>query len=142
MQFDHIGVIASSLEEGRAVLSAFVQIACWTEEFADPVNHVYAQFGTDPSGVCYELIVPYGDSSPITKFLSTGRNILNHVAYLVTDLATEGGRLRAAGAVPTADPKPAVAYGGKRIQFFVTPMRFIIELIEAPAHRHRYDKIY
>ena len=142
MQFDHIGVIASSLEEGRAVLNAFVQIPRWTEEFADPVNQVYAQFGTDPSGVCYELIVPYGDSSPITKFLSTGKNILNHVAYLVQDLAKEGDRLRAAGAVPTSDPKPAIAYGGKHIQFFVTPMRFIIELIEAPAHRHRYDKIY
>jgi methylmalonyl-CoA/ethylmalonyl-CoA epimerase len=142
MQFDHIGVIASSLEAGRAALNAVLQIPSWTEEFADPVNEVYVQFGADSSGTCYELIVPFGESSPVTKALSSGKNILSHVAYLVSDLAKERDRLRAAGAVATSDPKPAVAYGGNQIQFFVTPMRIMIELIEAPAHRHRYEKIY
>jgi methylmalonyl-CoA/ethylmalonyl-CoA epimerase len=142
MQFDHIGVIASSLEAGRAALNAALEIPSWTEEFADPVNEVYVQFGADSSGICYELIVPFGESSPVTKALSTGKNILSHVAYLVSDLAKERDRLHAAGAVATSLPKPAVAYGGNQIQFFVTPMRIMIELIEAPAHRHRYEKIY
>jgi methylmalonyl-CoA/ethylmalonyl-CoA epimerase len=142
MQFDHIGVIASSLEAGRAALNAVSQIPRWTEEFADPVNQVYVQFGADSSGICYELIVPFGESSPARQALNTGRNILSHVAYLVPDLAKERDRLRAAGAVATSDPKPAVAYGGNQIQFFVTPMRIMIELIEAPGHRHRYEKIY
>ena len=74
----------------------------------------------------------------VTKALSSGRNILNHVAYLVPDLAEERERLRAAGSVATSEPNPGIAYGGSRIQFFVTPMRFMIELIEAPAHRHQY----
>jgi methylmalonyl-CoA/ethylmalonyl-CoA epimerase len=142
MQFDHIGVIASSLEAGRAALGAVLEIPSWTEEFADPVNHVYVQFGVDTSGVCYELIVPFGEESPATKALSSGKNILSHVAYLVADLTKAGDRLRAAGAVATSDPKQALAYGGKQIQFFVTPMRMMIELIEAPGHRHRYEKIY
>jgi methylmalonyl-CoA/ethylmalonyl-CoA epimerase len=142
MQFDHIGVIAFSLEDGRAALSAVLDIPRWTEEYADPVNQIYAQFGADSSGVCYELIVPFGESSPVTKALRSGKNILSHVAYLVSDLTKAGDQLRAAGAVPTSDPKPAVAYGGKQIQFFVTPMRIMIELIEAPAHRHLYEKTY
>ncbi len=142
MQFDHIGVIASSLEAGRAALKAVLEISSWTEELADPVNHVYVQFGADASGVCYELIVPFGEESPVAKALSSGKNILSHVAYLVPDLAKAGDRLRAAGAVATSDPKPALAYGGKQIQFFMTPMRMMIELIEAPGHRHRYEKSY
>jgi methylmalonyl-CoA/ethylmalonyl-CoA epimerase len=142
MQFDHIGVIASSLEAGRAALNAVSQIPRWTEAFADPVNKVYVQFGADSSGICYELIVPFGENSPATQALSTGKNILSHVAYLVSDLAKERDRLRAAGAVATSDPKPALACGWNQIQFFVTPMRIMIELIEAPGHRHRYEKIY
>lgn len=141
MQFDHIGVIAPSLEAGRAALKTVLEITRWTEEFSDPVNRVYAQFGTDASGICYELIAPLGDDSPIAKALNTGKNILNHVAYLVPNLATASESMRAAGAVATSEPKPALAYGGKYIQFYVTPMRFIIELIEAPAHRHRYETI-
>lgn len=142
MQFDHIGVIASSLEAGRATLNAVLEIQSWTEEFADAVNEVYVQFGADSSGICHELIAPFGESSPVAKALSTGKNLLSHVAYLVSDLAKERDRLCAAGAVATSDPKPAVAYGGNQIQFFVTPMRIMIELIEAPAHRHRYVKNY
>lgn len=142
MEFDHIGVIASSLETGRAALNAALKIPSWTEEFADPVNQIYAQFGVDSSGICYELIVPFGENSPVTKALSSGKNILSHVAYLVPDLTKAADQLRNAGAVATSDPKPAVAYGGNRIQFFITPMKIMIELIEAPAHRHRYEKNY
>jgi methylmalonyl-CoA/ethylmalonyl-CoA epimerase len=119
-----------------------LEIPRWTKEFIDPVNRVYAQFGVDASGICYELIAPLGDDSPIAKALNTGKNVLNHVAYLVPDLALARERLRAAGAVPTSEPNAAIAYNGSRIQFFITPMRFIIELIEAPTHEHQYEKTY
>jgi methylmalonyl-CoA/ethylmalonyl-CoA epimerase len=142
MQFDHIGVIAPTLEAGRAQLGAILEIPHWTEEFADPVNGVYAQFGLDTSGINYELIAPFGENSPIIKWVQTKRNILNHIAYLVQDLDKASAKISATGAVPTSAPKPAIAYGGNRIQFFVTPMRFIIELIEAPAHKHQYKKTY
>ena len=139
MQFDHIGLVVRNLADGRAALEALLLVHEWTTEVIDPGNCVCVQFGRDPSGVCYELIAPLGADSPITKALSSGKNILNHVAYLVPDLAVGRERLRAAGAAPTAEPKPALAYGGRSIQFFVTPMRFIIELIEAPGHEHRYQ---
>jgi methylmalonyl-CoA/ethylmalonyl-CoA epimerase len=138
MKFDHIGLVAPSLEQGREALQAILEIREWTADFADPVNKVHVQFGRDSSGICYELIAPLGDDAPIAKALSSGRNILNHVAYLVPDLAAARDRLRTAGAVPTAEPNPAIAYGGSRIQFFVTQLRFIIELIEAPGHQHQY----
>jgi methylmalonyl-CoA/ethylmalonyl-CoA epimerase len=36
--------------------------------------------------------------------------------------------------------RPAIAYGGRLIQFFVAPSRLMIELIEAPEHEHRYEQ--
>jgi methylmalonyl-CoA/ethylmalonyl-CoA epimerase len=142
MRFDHIGIVAPSLDAGRAELQGIFEIRRWTETYTDRVNQTYAQFGMDSSGICYELIAPLGDDSPIAKALKTGKNILNHVAYLVPDLAKAHERMRAVGAFPTSEPNAAVVYGGNRIQFFITPMRFVIELIEAPEHRHQYDKSY
>jgi len=138
MQFDHLGLVVKSLAKGRKTLAATLGIQEWTEQFDDAVNGVRLQFGRDPSGICYELLEPLDENSPVYPALTAGKAILNHVAYLVSDLAAAGSRLRAAGSAPTSEPKPAIAYGGKHIQFFVTPLRFVVELIEAPAHEHRY----
>jgi hypothetical protein len=32
--------------------------------------------------------------------------------------------------VPTGPARPAVAFGGRRVIFLLTPLRFILELIE------------
>ena len=139
MKFDHIGIVTRSLEKGRKVLEATLGVQAWTRTWEDDVNGVLAQFGRDASGVCYELLVPHGPDSPLQEALSTRRAILNHVAYLVPDLAAGEERLREAGCAPTAPAKPAIAYGGRPIQFFVTPLWLIVELIEAPDHTHVFD---
>lgn len=139
MKFDHIGVVTRSLEKGRKVLEATVGVHEWTRTWDDPVNGVFIQFGRDASGVCYELLVPNGPDSPVQEALSTRKAILNHVAYLVDDLDAAAARLLDGGCAPAGPPKPAIAYGGKRIQFFVTPLWLIVELVEAPGHEHVYD---
>jgi len=136
MQFDHIGVVVKTLKQGRDTLGPSLQITAWTREWEDPVNKVWVQFGYDRSGVCYELIAPLGEDSPVALALKNKTRILNHVAYLVEDLGQEGERLRDAHCLPIAEPSPAIAYGGKRIQFFMSPVNVIIELIEAPGHKH------
>lgn len=138
MKFDHIGLVVSSLSLGRQTLSLLLGIQAWTDEFVDPVLGVSVQFGRDSSNLCYELIAPLGDASSVSNALGTGRNILNHVAYLVPDLPVAAAQLRNTGAMPTGDPLPAVAYGGSLVQFFVTPLRFIIEIIETSDHEHKY----
>jgi len=138
MTFDHVGLVVKTLGKGRRVLAETLGIRDWTAEITDPVNGVILQFGRDPASVCYELLEPLGEDSPVAAALSSGRAILNHMAYLVPDLAAGAAHMMAAGCAPTAEPKPAIAYGGAHIQFFVTPLRFIIELIEAPDHRHLY----
>ena len=72
----------------------------------------------------------------------TGNNITNHVAYLVSDLSAARDRLTAADFVAISDPKPAVAYGGSAIQFFMSPICSVVELIEAPGHQHQDETVH
>lgn len=138
MKFDHIGILADTLPQGRTTLAACFDICGWTAEFRDEVNGVFVQFGRDSSGICYEIVAPLNEHSPIMGAITARHNILNHVAYLVDDLSTEAKRLRQAKVYPVGPPRPAIAYGEKHIQFFVTPLRSILELIEAPDHRHSF----
>ncbi len=139
MKFDHIGVAAPTLERGREVLRETLEIVDWSAEFADPVNRIYCQFGRDASGVCYELVAPLGEESPIGKAVRTRTNTLHHVAYLVADLDVESARLQQGGCIAVTQPAPAIAFGGARIQFFFSGgLGIILELIEAPDHAHAY----
>jgi methylmalonyl-CoA/ethylmalonyl-CoA epimerase len=138
-QFDHLGLVAKSLAKGRRGIGEALGIVGWTEKIEDPVNGVRLQFGRDRAGVVYELLEPLDETSPVYPALTSGRAILNHVAYLVPDLGRAAEVLRSGGAGPVSDPKPAIAYGGARIQFFVTSVRMIVELIEAPGHQHQFS---
>jgi methylmalonyl-CoA/ethylmalonyl-CoA epimerase len=138
LRFDHIGIVVRTLQTGREHLDSLIGISEWTAEFRDPGIKVFVQFGHDQSGICYELVAPYGEDSPISNALKDRVNILNHVAYLVADLDAEAERLRTLGAVPIGPAQPAVAYDGRRVQFFFTRLRFILELIEHPSFAHKY----
>lgn len=139
-QFDHLGLVVKSLAKGRKHLTNMLQVSDWTDEVTDPVNGVEIQFGRDPTGLVYELLSPIDENSPVSAALKGGKAILNHVAYLTEDLDSAANHLVRNGCGPTGRPTPAVAYGGARIQFFVTPLRTIIELIEAPGHAHSFVK--
>ena len=138
MKFDHIGVVVPSLARGREHLNGIFGIQRWTIEFADEINGVYVQFGLDSSELCYEIVAPLGENSPVQRTLAVRDRILNHVAYLVPDLDQSAIQLRANRCLPAGSPNPAIAYGGSRIQFFISPLKFIVELIEAPNHKHIY----
>jgi methylmalonyl-CoA/ethylmalonyl-CoA epimerase len=138
MQFDHLGLVVRSLAKGRRTLADVLSVEEWTTEFRDELNGVLLQFGRDPAGLVFELLEPLSEKSPVYNAVTTGKGILNHVAYRVSGLAPIAERLRASGCAPTSEPKPAVAYGGRNVQFFVTPLRMIVELIEAPDHAHEF----
>jgi hypothetical protein len=52
-------------------------------------------------------------------------------------------RCSAATALPPwrGTPKLAVAYEGRNIQFLMSPLNFIVELIEHPEHEHVFSKL-
>jgi methylmalonyl-CoA/ethylmalonyl-CoA epimerase len=138
LKFDHIGLVVAEIAVGRAFLAGSLGVDRWTEVVEDAVLGVSVQFGAGPDGPCYELVAPFGENSPVAGALRGSKNILNHVAYRTADLEASGARLRAQGCQATGCPKPALAYGGRKVQFWVSPLRFIIELVEAPEHEHRF----
>ncbi|WP_213805401.1 VOC family protein [Granulicella sp. dw_53] len=139
--FDHIGLVVADIDAARAHLTTTLQMDRWTHITHDAGLGVSVQFGLGENGTpCFELIAPLGEASPIARTLAQGRTILNHIAYRVDDLAAAAEHLRAQGCFPTGDPAPAQAYGRRNVQFFLSPLRFIIELIEAPGHRHLFQE--
>ena len=137
-RFDHLGLVVAEIGPGREFVSAAMGLTHWSQVFEDRGLGVSVQFGRGDSGPCFELIAPLGDGSPVRGALRGEKNVLNHVAYLTEDIAAEGQRLRALGCHPTGEPKPAVAYAGRLVQFWVSPLRFIMEIIEAPEHEHLF----
>lgn len=130
MRFHHIGIVCAKLSAGKDRLDEILGPLKWSDAFDDPIQRVSVQFGTDNSGICYELIAPTDERSPVNEALRQGKNILNHVAYTVSSVAEEAERLRQRGCLPLGPAQPAVAFDGARIQFFITPLRSILELIE------------
>ena len=130
MKFDHIGIFVKDIDIGRGLFSALLPIKTWSEIYHDPLLQVSVQFLYDGTGVCYELVAPFGPNNPVDGVLKSRRNILNHVAYRTADLDATLIRIRDEGSVPLGEPRKAVAFGGKRVVFLVTQLNFIIELIE------------
>jgi methylmalonyl-CoA/ethylmalonyl-CoA epimerase len=120
---------------------SLLDITEWSDEFCDKINNVYIQFGKDKSGMCIELVAPISQTSPVSHALNSEINILNHLAYLVEDLDFSAAELLKKGCEPLGEPKPAIAYQMQRIQFFYTPLNYILELIEAPHHLHSYRAV-
>lgn len=133
MKFDHIGVFVHDIAAGDEALSDIIPITRRSEIFTDPVIKVKVQFLFDASGICYELVAPFGEGNPVDGILKSRRNILNHVAYRTADFDATLDDLRSKGGFPLNEPKPAVAFGGKRVVFLMTGLNFIIELIEASS---------
>lgn len=133
MIFDHIGLFVADMEVGRETLSRLLPLLSYSEVIEDPLLKVRVQFCTDTSGIRYELVAPFGEGNPVSGVLERDTNILNHVAYRVTDLKAEALRLRKAGSILLGPARPAVAFGGRPVMFLLTPMRFIVELIEEGA---------
>lgn len=133
MIFDHIGLFVPDLAVGHRHLTGMLPIVDTTEPIDDPGLKVRVQFCIDTSAIRYELVAPFGEGNPVSGVLESGKNILNHVAYRVADIQIENERLRDEGAVPLGPAQPALAFAGRPVMFLLTPLRFIVELIEDPA---------
>jgi len=130
MKFDHIGVFVRELHYGYDQLSKLIDIAHKSQVYDDPLLRVSIQFCFDESGVCYELVAPYGENNPVDPVIKNGANILNHIAYKTTQFDESILKFRETGCVPLGNPQPALAFNGDRVVFFLTPLRLIFELIE------------
>ena len=133
LEFHHIGIFVRDLELGLSILSDLYEIQEKSRVYEDAGLGVRVRFLTDSSGICYELVAPFGEASPVTPVLKSRKNILNHIAYRTRHFDTEVSRLRDLGNIPLGVAKNAVAFDGARVMFFLTKLGFVYELIESPS---------
>jgi methylmalonyl-CoA/ethylmalonyl-CoA epimerase len=130
MNFDHIGIFVKTLAEGRTHFQSLLKIKQISEEFYDHRIKVAVQFLYDEDGICYEIIAPYLEGNPVDHVLLARKNVLNHVAYRVRNFNGLVEHYRNNKCAQLGPPLPAIAFGGRRVVFFLTPLNIIIELIE------------
>tara|TARA_Y100000768_G_C23907843_1_gene648471 strand:+ start:233 stop:628 length:396 start_codon:yes stop_codon:yes gene_type:complete len=128
--FDHIGLVVPDLETGENFISKIFPINKFSPVVNDKNLGVKIQFCYDKSQICYELIAPYGVDNPISISLSENKNLINHIAYKTKNFNKTNHMLRNQGCIPLGTPKPAKAFENKLVIFYLTPLKFIIEIIE------------
>jgi methylmalonyl-CoA/ethylmalonyl-CoA epimerase len=139
MIFDHVGIVVQDIEKGVKLLSSTLPVDAWTRRFDDAGLGVSVKFARDASGVVYELIAPLGENSPVAAISRSKQGTINQLAYRVGDLDAATRQLRSARALPTGPARTAAAFGGARVQFFLLPLGFILELIEAKDFTHEFE---
>lgn len=139
LTFDHIGVVTADIDRSARTLAAMFGATEQTIRYDDEVLGVSARFVRDPSGIVYELIAPLGQSSPVARALQTKTNLLNHVAYRTSSLKDSTDHLRDHGCIPVGPAKPGIVFGGAQIQFLLSELGFIVELIENLDFRYQFD---
>ena len=130
MKFHHIGIFVKNLNIGKKHLVKILNIKKSSQQFHDKSLKVSIQFFYDKSGIVYEIVAPLGKNNPVKKVLQENKNILNHIAYKTSNFDKTIKKLRKKGCAPLGPAKKALAFNHARVIFFVTPLNFIIEIIE------------
>lgn len=135
--FDHVGIVVPDIDLGSRQIESTLPVVAATPRFDDPGLGVSVKFFRDASGLVFELIAPLGASSPVQNTLGQSHR-LNQLAYRCDDIVVAATALRTARAVPLGPAKPALAFGGGLVQFFWSPMGYVIELIESREARQDF----
>ena len=130
MKFNHIGIFLPNIKSGEIFFKKIIKIKKKSKIFYDENLGVKVRFLYDSSGICYEILAPLGKNSPVLKVLEKKNNILNHIAYEAKDFEKTVNYFRKINCAPLTRPKPAKAFNNKKIIFFLSPLNFIIEIIE------------
>jgi methylmalonyl-CoA/ethylmalonyl-CoA epimerase len=99
--------------------------------YSDPIQKVTVCFvGTGiPGDPSFELVVPFGDESPVNRILKQGIGTY-HTCYEVDHIEETIAYVRSKGCIVVSNPVPAVAFDGRRIAWFYTPTRQLVEVVE------------
>jgi methylmalonyl-CoA/ethylmalonyl-CoA epimerase len=102
-----------------------------SQTFEDPIQRSRVAFLDlpTPGAVQLELVEPAAADSPVARFLEKGGG-LHHLCYEVDDLQRQIQWMKSQRAVLIRSPKPAVAFGGRRIAWMRTRDSLLIEYLE------------
>jgi methylmalonyl-CoA/ethylmalonyl-CoA epimerase len=131
--FQHLGVAVASMEKALKVYEDLFGYRLISGPFHDPIQKVSVCF-LGANDITIELVEPLDDQSPIRKTLEKGGGAY-HVCYEVPDLDGTLRNVSDMGCIIVSRPAPAVAFGNRRIAWFYTPTRQLIEIVEKSLER-------
>ena len=136
MRFHHVGYAVEAIEPYLKEFFEPLFGPCPVSPvYEDPIQRVRVVFVEVPPGTRIELVEPLDENSPVRRFIGDQRGGLYHLCFEVDDLDAEIARFRRRRCLPLTPPAPAVAFGGRRIVFLMTPQRDLIELLESGVPR-------
>ena len=130
MLFHHLGIFVKSIDKSSIIFSRDLKVQKTSEIIVDEDLQVKVQFFKDQNGITYELVEGIGKKNPVINTLEKNKNILNHVAYTSKEFDNQLKKLNNYGYVNISNISRSVAFNGNRIVFLLSPLNFIIELIE------------
>ena len=131
---DHVGVAVADLEQALPLYRDLFGYEVLSGPFDDPLQQARVCFlgrGGD-SETTIELIAPLDEKSHVASMIAKGIGAY-HVCYRVDDIEAELARVRGLRCLVIKGPDPAVAYGGRRVAWFFTPTKQLVELVERNA---------
>ncbi len=130
LSLHHVGILVADIAQAGAAYVRTLGYEVRSEIVHDRVQTAYVQFLKLPRDRAYlELVSPDGERSKLANALRKGGG-LNHLCYSVPDIEAACRQLRAAGLFVLQAPVPAVAFGGRRIAWFMGGDRVPLELVE------------
>ena len=130
MEFHHIGIFVKSISEGSNIFFSEIKVVKKSEIIEDKNLKVRVQFFEDNKGIKYELVEGLGDNNPVKNSLKNNKNILNHIAYKAENFNYTLDNLLKKNFIQISKIENSVAFKGKKIIFLLSPLNYIIELIE------------
>ena len=129
MKIDHIGYAVKRID--RAI-TAFQNLGYEFEPVIDDTGrNVKLAFG-NKDGYRIELVAPLDKKveSPVDQYLSNAIGTPYHICYESDRFDAEIEELKAQGFKVVIEPRPAVAFGGRRVVFMMNIGFGLMEIVE------------
>jgi methylmalonyl-CoA/ethylmalonyl-CoA epimerase len=131
-QLHHIGLLVKSIEQATDLHVARYGYRIESPIIQDPVQTARVRFLRLPGASQWlELVSPEAGRSKLAAALGKRGEGLHHLCYEVPDIQAACTHLREGRQMLLADPAPAVAFGGRKIAWFMDRAGLLTELVEA-----------
>ena len=129
MRIEHIGYAVKRID--RAI-SSFEKLGYIFEPIVDDTDrNIKIAFG-EKDGYRIELVCPLDKrgESPVDKYLANSPGTPYHICYISDDFDKDIETLQTQGFKVVIEPRPAIAFEGKRVVFLMTLGFGLMEIVE------------
>jgi methylmalonyl-CoA/ethylmalonyl-CoA epimerase len=131
-QLHHIGLLVKSIEIATELQVTRYGYQIASDIIHDPIQTAHVRFLRLPNGLNWlELVSPDDGNSKLSNALTKRGEGLHHICYEVTGIESAGEHLRQGRQMQLSGPTSAVAFGGRRIAWFMDRSGHLTELLEA-----------